>query len=168
MFHCSVIKVPVILATAILDYHNQEGLSRTFLFFWNFFLKLFPLISVFFDSQSRLSHLTRLVKNFFKVFLTSFFDNFRYQRRKRDLNPRTARTVYTLSRGASSATWVFLQRLNNFLIHLCSAWALLIITPYSSICQSLFLFFLTFFFPASNTMRITCFFLLFAGSSHSV
>ncbi|MEE0810643.1 hypothetical protein, partial [Blautia sp.] len=32
-----VIKVPVILATAILDYHNQEGLSRTFFTF----LKLF-------------------------------------------------------------------------------------------------------------------------------
>ena len=30
-------------------------------------------------------------------------------RRRRDLNPRTARTVYTLSRGASSATWVLLH-----------------------------------------------------------
>ena len=31
------------------------------------------------------------------------------KRRKRDLNPRAAWTTYTLSRGASSASWVFLQ-----------------------------------------------------------
>ena len=31
------------------------------------------------------------------------------KRRRRDLNPRAAWTTYTLSRGASSATWVLLQ-----------------------------------------------------------
>ena len=34
------------------------------------------------------------------------------KRRKRDLNPRAAWTTYTLSRGASSASWVFLHNLN--------------------------------------------------------
>ncbi|MFR6161512.1 MAG: hypothetical protein ACLUJV_18615, partial [Blautia producta] len=56
-------------ATAILDYHNQEGLSRTFFhFFETFFPSCFRLFLSFFDSQSRLSHLARLVKNFFEVF----------------------------------------------------------------------------------------------------
>ena len=36
------------------------------------------------------------------------------KRRKRDLNPRAAWTPYTLSRGASSASWVFLHNLNCF------------------------------------------------------
>ena len=36
------------------------------------------------------------------------------KRRKRDLNPRAAWTTYTLSRGASSASWVFLHNLNCF------------------------------------------------------
>ena len=31
------------------------------------------------------------------------------ERRKRDLNPRAGHPTYTLSRGASSASWVFLQ-----------------------------------------------------------
>ena len=35
------------------------------------------------------------------------------KRRKRDLNPRAAWTTYTLSRGASSASWVFLHLLNT-------------------------------------------------------
>ena len=42
-------------------------------------------------------------------------------RRRRDLNPRTARTVYTLSRGASSATWVLLHmpKYNKIFNSLC-------------------------------------------------
>ena len=111
MFHCSVIKVPVILATAILDYHNQEGLSRTFLFFWNFFLKLFPLVSVFFDIQSRLSHLTRLVKNFFEVFSTSFLITFVISGERGIWTLAPLLTTYSLSRGAPSASWVFLLSL---------------------------------------------------------
>ena len=35
------------------------------------------------------------------------------ERRKRDLNPRAGFPTYTLSRGASSASWVFL-RIHNF------------------------------------------------------
>ncbi len=81
MFHCSVIKVPVVLATAILDYHIFLSLSRTFLFFRNFFLSCFrsflsfatACVSLFSyqgscrsrDSHIRLSHLFELVKNFF-------------------------------------------------------------------------------------------------------
>ena len=42
---------------------------------------------------------------------TLFLKVFFIERRRRDLNPRTAQTVYTLSRGTSSATWVLLQSL---------------------------------------------------------
>ena len=38
------------------------------------------------------------------------------ERRKRDSNPRAACATYTLSRGASSASWVFLQKPNNAII----------------------------------------------------
>ena len=41
------------------------------------------------------------VNNFFKLFSFSFFP---FERRRGDLNPRTAHAIYTLSRGASSAT----------------------------------------------------------------
>ena len=57
----------------------RKACQELFSFFETFFLKLFPLVSVFFDSQSRLSHLTRLVKNFFQSFLIYFsvlFDSF--------------------------------------------------------------------------------------------
>ena len=37
------------------------------------------------------------------------FDLGSYWRRKRDLNPRYGIPYYTLSRGAPSASWVFLQ-----------------------------------------------------------
>ena len=36
-----------------------------------------------------------------------------FWRRRRDLNPRAGCPTYTLSRGASSASWVFLQVLNQ-------------------------------------------------------
>ena len=77
MFHCSVIKVPVVLATAILDYHIFLSLSRTFFIFLKLFSELFPLVSVIRDSQSRLSHLSRSVKHFFE-----FFSNLFYSKRK--------------------------------------------------------------------------------------
>ena len=43
------------------------------------------------------------------TFLIIFLFFWKQKRRKRDLNPRAALTTYTLSRGASSASWVFLQ-----------------------------------------------------------
>ena len=73
MFHCSVIKVPVVLSTAILDYHIFLSLSRTFFIFLKLFSELFPLVSVVCDSQSRLSHLSRSVKHFFEVFSNLFY-----------------------------------------------------------------------------------------------
>ena len=101
------------------------------------------VVSVFFRSNSDiLSHVFLFVKNFFQVFLKQFFMSFNQlyyyinkfsicqelfsflfnlklfskskERRRRDLNPRTAQTVYTLSRGASSATWVLLQAVYFF------------------------------------------------------
>ena len=55
-------------------------------------------------------------------------------RRRRDLNPRTAQTVYTLSRGTSSATWVLLHITN------CSV-SKIDYTKCFYICQHPFLFF---------------------------
>ena len=85
------------------------------------FLKLFLFLSC--SNFDILSHPTGccqelfsfLFHNFFvrrnsyilsRVFLDvkNFFHLFFIQRRRRDLNPRTAQTVYTLSRGTSSAT----------------------------------------------------------------
>ena len=58
------------------------------------FLKLFLFLSC--SNFDILSHPTGCCQ---ELFFISF-----HQRRRRDLNPRTAQTVYTLSRGTSSAT----------------------------------------------------------------
>ena len=86
------------------------------------FLKLFLLLSrsnsdmlshptgccqeLFFISFSQLFFVRRNSYILSRVFLDvkNFFHLFFIQRRRRDLNPRTAQTVYTLSRGTSSAT----------------------------------------------------------------
>ena len=52
---------------------------------------------------SSLSDATRLCYHESFQMSRTFFISF-HQRRRRDLNPRTAQTVYTLSRGTSSAT----------------------------------------------------------------
>ncbi len=52
---------------------------------------------------SSLSDVTRLCYHESFQMSRTFFISF-HQRRRRDLNPRTAQTVYTLSRGTSSAT----------------------------------------------------------------
>ena len=103
--------------TALLLYHVVFRLSRTF---FNF-LKLFLFLSR--SNFDILSHLTGCCQELFSFlflqlfarrnsFMLSrvfsdvknfFFISF-HQRRRRDLNPRTAQTVYTLSRGTSSAT----------------------------------------------------------------
>ena len=97
------------LATAILDYHISFRLSTTFFTFLNFYffcfyrsIKCSDIIPCF------LFVCQHLFSTFFK-FLYQHFTFPENKRRRRDLNPRTARTVYTLSRGASSATWVLLQ-----------------------------------------------------------
>ena len=84
------------------------------------FLKLFLFLSR--SNFDILSHPTGCCQELFHFFFTAlcqtqlvyvitslfrcqelFFISF-HQRRRRDLNPRTAQTVYTLSRGTSSAT----------------------------------------------------------------
>ena len=57
--------------------------------------------------------------NFFSNFFFKIFDQI--ERRKRDLNPRASFPTYTLSRGASSASWVFLpnRSLLRFLFAFC-------------------------------------------------
>ena len=61
---------------------------------------------LFFISFSQLFFVRRNSYILSRVFLDvkNFFHFFFIQRRRRDLNPRTAQTVYTLSRGTSSAT----------------------------------------------------------------
>ena len=63
-------------------------LSRTF--FISFFIAL---------CQTQLVYVITSLFRCQELFFISF-----HQRRRRDLNPRTAQTVYTLSRGTSSAT----------------------------------------------------------------
>ena len=99
--------------TALLLYHVVSCLSRTFfkLFLFlscsNFDILSHPtgccqeLFSFLFDSS--LSDATRLFYHESFQMSRTFFISF-HQRRRRDLNPRTAQTVYTLSRGTSSAT----------------------------------------------------------------
>ena len=64
------------------------------------------LSRTFFISFSQLFFVRRNSYILSRVFLDvkNFFHLFFIQRRRRDLNPRTAQTVYTLSRGTSSAT----------------------------------------------------------------
>ena len=88
--------------------------------FFQLFLKLFLFLSR--SNFDILSHPTGCCQELFHFFFTTlcqtqlvyvitslfrcqelFFISF-HQRRRRDLNPRTAQTVYTLSRGTSSAT----------------------------------------------------------------
>ena len=102
--------------TALLLYHVVSCLSRTF---FNFFEVVFVsslqqlrylitsnwLLSrtFLFLFYSSLPDATRLCYHESFQMSRTFFISF-HQRRRRDLNPRTAQTVYTLSRGTSSAT----------------------------------------------------------------
>ena len=70
--------------------------------FWKSFLNCFN-DSLILDSFVMLPHDLWFVNNFFQIFLMLVVE-----RRWRDLNPRAGRPTYTLSRGASSATWVHL------------------------------------------------------------
>ena len=111
VFHCSVINVRlpnkcktdlwVSLTCAVSD--SFDILSCCFLFVKNFF-NFFQVchFSTFFQKQ--LWYLITVISQ-----CQALFKSFFIERRRRDLNPRTAQTVYTLSRGTSSATWVLLQ-----------------------------------------------------------
>ena len=123
-YQCSLL-----FSATLICYHTQECLSTTFLFF---FSTLSSWCVVVFDSFDILSNCLLFVKNFFilnisvlcdssiilskcQSFVNNFFQKnsnnsyFKSERRKRDLNPRAGYPTYTLSRGTSSATWVFLQ-----------------------------------------------------------
>ena len=87
-------------ATAFILYQSVSCLSTTFL---NYFLLLFWISQtatlIYYHISSCLSI------TFLKFFFKSYFQT---KRRKRDSNPRAGCPTYTLSRGASSASWVFL------------------------------------------------------------
>ena len=104
VFHCLVIKV-LCLSTAHSFYHYHFRLSRTFLSFFKLFKWLFVIRRCISNSFT-LSHSFLNVKYFFEVFIFSKIQN--SKRRRRDLNPRAGHPTYTLSRGTSSASWVFL------------------------------------------------------------
>ena len=69
--------------------------------FWKSFLNCFN-DSLILDSFAILPH------HMWSVNTKFYFFKLNVERRWRDLNPRAGRPTYTLSRGASSATWVHL------------------------------------------------------------
>ena len=138
IFHCSVINVLCFAVVQQLLYLITEPSACQQLFYFSFFAvvqqllyitrskalcqQLFkivfccPLRNI---SASRVS-LTILscqpiIVNSFFIFFFRLLPEYKKnnikkkKRRKRDLNPRAAQTTYTLSRGASSASWVFLH-----------------------------------------------------------
>ena len=73
-----------------------------------------PLVALALASaEAILSQLRFFVNTFFNLFSKKLSAFCAYQgideRRRRDLNPRAGFPTYTLSRGASSASWVLLQ-----------------------------------------------------------
>ena len=113
-----------------------------------------------FDSFHSITPKCLSVNTFFQLFFFSKI-SLKKERRKRDLNPRAGCPTYTLSRGASSASWVFLHFWSAFprysvLRPFCRR-----IVHYSKVCaecQRLFLFFYNYFFP----------FLLYIRSNHYI
>ena len=87
-------------STALIFYQIAFCLSRTF----SFFISNVPVLCV---SLIILSNHSSFVNNFSQKNSNNSY--FKSERRKRDLNPRAGYPTYTLSRGTSSATWVFLQ-----------------------------------------------------------
>ena len=134
--YCSVIKVPVVLSS-----DSFNSLSKLISFVKNFFIFLLSPTGQLRYSTIYFYHLSTVFYKFFQLFLqvsskyyiwyfymilsTSLpwiYKNYRIipvvsadniKRRKRDLNPRAGFPTYTLSRGASSASWVFLLILNR-------------------------------------------------------
>ena len=128
-------------------YKNFQGFT-----YCSVFKELCFCCSLFFSSNSFiLSYRFRFVKNFFHLFLKFFFEDFQSdERRKRDLNPRAGFPTYTLSRGASSASWVFLliTVANYHLLSLSGELARrrIYYTSSVSFCQQLFsIFFIIFY-----------------------
>ena len=147
--------------------------------FFEFLIRTFKVVSLFSYQCSSLSfYQAQLWQNiifyllcqhllflFFSVFCDRFLFYHSYIilsitfwmiRRRRDLNPRTAQTVYTLSRGASSATWVLLHGW-FFYQFFCIffVWRTYYYTHRLCFCQQLFLFFLIFsnFFQGGTEVK---------------
>ena len=128
-------------------------ISKCFMFVNNFFKLFFVAFLNLSNSNSDiLSYIFLLVNNFFEVFFKSYFQT---KRRKRDSNPRAGCPTYTLSRGASSASWVFLliTVANYHLLSLSGELARRRInyTSYSSFCQQLFSSFFEVLFRSSSS-----------------
>ena len=110
---------------------SSFSLSLRFLFVKNFFhLFLSSFFEVFccFHNERYLITLFHACQQFFSTFLIQFSSSYNRliygnkKRRRRALNPRAAWTTYTLSRGASSTTWVLLHmpesyKIWNFVAH---------------------------------------------------
>ena len=137
------------LSKRYLYYHIFNRLST-------FFIYLFA--THHFERKKRISILLRY------FFLWRFCHQIN-KRRKRDLNPRAGHPTYTLSRGASSASWVFLLGTEFNPLPICNCVPLLdtsiIIHTISFSVNYIFLFLCNFIlnsgFHSKNTSRdITC------------
>ena len=106
LFHCLIIKVLFSLShisDLISLTHSLLNVNYFFKSFWNYFLNCFNF-SLIFDNVRYLTTSLVVCQHLFKNIFQKVIE-----RRWRDLNPRAGRPTYTLSRGASSATWVHLQ-----------------------------------------------------------
>ena len=92
--------------STIYFYH----LSTVFYKFFQFFLPVPIRHYIWYFYMILSTSLPWIYKNY-RIIPVVSADNIK--RRKRDLNPRAGFPTYTLSRGASSASWVFLPILNS-------------------------------------------------------
>ena len=103
----SIVQLSMFFFVVAVSCDSFYIISKCFMFVNNFFKLFFVAFLNLSNSNSDiLSYIFLLVNNFFEVFFKSYFQT---KRRKRDSNPRAGCPTYTLSRGASSASWVFLQ-----------------------------------------------------------